>query len=432
MSKEQKNENITCKGENTMNNTLIIDKFLIFDHAEIDINKFTVFIGPQASGKSIVAKLVYFFYHLPEFVFDVAQKEGKKRELIRLLRNNFYEIFPRYSWECCEFEIKFQTTCGNIIISHQPQKSLSFNFSEHYEKTIKNLLQATNKFASTEMLIRRIEIHRHLMNKIRETQWGFIINGESSAFIPAGRSFFATLSDNIFTFLANDNKIDYFLKEFGSIYEMGDKFLSYSPDERRVIKEKFDNTCKRLLHATLFTRNGKKYLKNNQKGLEIETKDASSGQQELLPILVTMFIRSKYFFVIEEPEAHIFPESQSEIIKFIVSTQILNSNEKSFLFTTHSPYVLTTLNNLAYAGVLEAKLQQKNDSKSIEKLDKVYSIQERIPENALSAYYFNKGEVTNIIDKETGLINAEDLDKISDITSEKFSDLLELDDSEEL
>ena len=145
-----------------------------------------------------------------------------------------------------------------------------------------------------------------------------------------------------------------------------------------------------------------------------------------------MFIRSKYFFVIEEPEAHIFPESQSEIIKFIVSTQILNSNEKSFLFTTHSPYVLTTLNNLAYAGVLEAKLQQKNDSKSIEKLDKVYSIQERIPENALSAYYFNKGEVTNIIDKETGLINAEDLDKISDITSEKFSDLLELDDSEEL
>ena len=57
-----KNENVTSKGENTMKNTLVIDNFLIFDHAEIDINKFTVFIGPQASGKSIVAKLVYFFY----------------------------------------------------------------------------------------------------------------------------------------------------------------------------------------------------------------------------------------------------------------------------------------------------------------------------------------------------------------------------------
>ena len=32
----------------------------------------------------------------------------------------------------------------------------------------------------------------------------------------------------------------------------------------------------------------------------------------------------------------------------------------------------------------------------------------------------------NIIDKETGLINAEDLDKISDVTSEKFSELIAL------
>ena len=88
-------KNETCKGENTMKNTLVIDNFLIFDHAEIDINKFTVFIGPQASGKSIAAKLLYFFYHFPEFVFKVALAEEKKRELLKILKENFCEIFPR-------------------------------------------------------------------------------------------------------------------------------------------------------------------------------------------------------------------------------------------------------------------------------------------------------------------------------------------------
>jgi hypothetical protein len=65
-------------------------------------------------------------------------------------------------------------------------------------------------------------------------------------------------------------------------------------------------------------------------------------------------------------------------------------------------------------------------------LEKIYSLKERISADSLSAYHFDNGKVKNIIDKETGLINAEDLDKISDMTSEKFSDLLELDDSEEL
>ena len=109
-----KNENVTSKGENTMKNTLVIDNFLIFDHAEIDINKFTVFIGPQASGKSIVAKLVYFFYHLPEFVFDVTVKEGKRRELNTLLKNEFCEIFPKYAWNDFDFTIKFNTDFGDI------------------------------------------------------------------------------------------------------------------------------------------------------------------------------------------------------------------------------------------------------------------------------------------------------------------------------
>ena len=125
------------KGYYTMKNTLVIDNFLIFDHAEIEINKFTVFIGPQASGKSIAAKLLYFFYHFPGFIYKVAMSEGKKRELLKLLKENFYEIFPPYSWNNKNFEITLSTELGTISINHQPDKVLNFAFSEYYEDKIK-------------------------------------------------------------------------------------------------------------------------------------------------------------------------------------------------------------------------------------------------------------------------------------------------------
>lgn len=424
----KKNKNITLKGEKTMKNTLVIDNFLIFDHAEIDINKFTVFIGQQASGKSIAAKLLYFFYHFPEFIYDVTIKEGKRRELNTLLKNEFCEIFPKYAWSDFDFSVKFSTEYGDISIVHQKGKVLSFNFSDYYNDVVKHALALPKKFVAPEGRPRRVELSHYLNKEIHNLQWGFINNAESSLFIPAGRSFFATLSNNIFTFLSSDNKIDYFLRKFGVLYEWARDFYFYTADA----KNHFDEICKNLLFATHFKRGDKDFLKNKKKNLVVETKEASSGQQELLPILFTMIARRSSLFIIEEPEAHIFPESQSDIIRYIVSTQIVNSNDKSFLFTTHSPYVLTTLNNLAYAGVLEAKLRQKNDADGIEKLNQIYPIQERIPEDALSAYYFNNGKIIDIVDNETGLINAEDLDKISDITSDKFSDLLALDDAEEL
>ena len=40
---------------------LIIKNFRAIDYAEIEIKPFTVIIGEQASGKSTISKLVYFF-----------------------------------------------------------------------------------------------------------------------------------------------------------------------------------------------------------------------------------------------------------------------------------------------------------------------------------------------------------------------------------
>ena len=415
-----------------MKNTLIIDKFLIFDHAEIDINKFTVFIGSQASGKSIAAKLIYLFYLLPSAVATTVKIHKKKRFLCDGMVKTFSAIFPKYIWSNQSFTITLITEYGDFSFSHTAGKALTFKVSEYYDKLLKNIFLYQSKSNEQDNNPWEFEFFFNLEDYINEKTWGFVNIPNEIMFAPAGRSFFATLEQNVFSFLSNNLTIDYFLKKFGAQYSFcKNAAFDHEIDENKYITD----VCLKLLRGQYCRKNQKDYIREklvDGQNIDIEIKDCSSGQQELLPLLLVCTNHAYSYLMIEEPETHIFPAAQSAIIQYLVSLQYLGKNQRAFLFTTHSPYVLTTLNNLAYAGYLEEKIKNKKDSKKIKILDKIYSLKERISADSLSAYHFDNGKVKNIIDKETGLINAEDLDKISDMTNEKFSDLLELDDSEEL
>ena len=43
---------------------LKIKEFSCVDEAELQLGQLTVLIGPQASGKSVISKLIYFFYDM--------------------------------------------------------------------------------------------------------------------------------------------------------------------------------------------------------------------------------------------------------------------------------------------------------------------------------------------------------------------------------
>ena len=415
-----------------MKNLLEIKNFLIVDSAEIEIKKFTVFIGPQASGKSIVAKLFYLFYHLPEFVFDIATSRGKKRELNKAITKSFCEIFPQYAWNDKNFTIRFITDVGEISFSHKQKKALTFIVSEHYETLFKKIFAFAAKEPESNKLDRgQIEHIQKIAEMTHESNWGFINGGGSSIFIPAGRSFFACLENNVFSFLSSNIHIDYFLKEFGMIYQRARDILMKFPRKNSESMNSFPDICRKYISGTYFQKQQKDYIINIKNGLEIEVRDASSGQQELLPILFAIFRERERLFLIEEPETHIFPSSQSEIVRYIVSRQDPNTCQKSFLFTTHSPYVLTTMNNLVYAGILEERFKAHDQTEALEKLEKIYSAEERIHKNDLSAYYFNRGEAKSIIDSETGMIDAQKIDEISNTTNDKFSEMINLELGEE-
>ena len=99
---------------------LKVQNFLSLKNIEIAIKPFTVLIGPQATGKSLIAKLVYIFNHIPVIVDEILLDDSHETESTILkavsddIEKLFVNIFPAYAWKKNPFLIQF--SCQNTQI----------------------------------------------------------------------------------------------------------------------------------------------------------------------------------------------------------------------------------------------------------------------------------------------------------------------------
>ncbi len=127
---------------------------------------------------------------------------------------------------------------------------------------------------------------------------------------------------------------------------------------------------------------------------------------------------------IEELEQNLFPKSQydmvMDVVKEIKTASILTGKDSRVVMTTHSPYVLTSINLLMKAS--QALKRSVTDTVSVVKEDYI------LPIENFSAYWITpEGTLENIVDKEYGFIAGDQLDMISEILSdetEKLNDII--------
>ena len=243
-------------------------------------------------------------------------------------------------------------------------------------------------------------------------------------FVPAERSFFAMIQKNPFFFWREEDSVpvDYFIKEFGSFYSQLEAAISF---ENKNTPSSFSLRIPAGIVDGSYEYDSKEmkgYIRHDN-DVRTEMKDASSGEQEFIPIFLVL--NRKHFFgkgcIIEEPEAHLFPGAQKEMTKLLAE----NFNQSKNLFiTTHSPYLLTVFNNLVHAGLLEQKFQ--NDEERSRKLNRVVAKKYRIDPSEFAAYLVDRGVVKNIVNSKSKLINASTIDAVSDKIFSEFDQLLEL------
>lgn len=421
-----------------------INGFLTIDHANFEIRKINILIGAQAQGKSVIAKLVYFFKkYFSDAFYQSIQKFETKRDIEKKCLAQFEQIFPRYSWVNQEFSIVYKNRdCDVSIIRAKVgnKYTLKFNYCKEladFHKELKSIYKlALDRFSTgieqdQEIKIltsREIIFHDTISEKIGDSAFSKMF--KESIFIPAGRSFFATLQKNVFSFLANDLDIDTLIKEFGSRYEQSKRFHQIYQNEffrhdktNDATRKKVNKLVNDIVVGEYIYADEQDWILNEGKRTNLA--HASSGQQESLPMLLVLKTLSRMYekettFFIEEPEAHLFPSSQKQIISLIAT--VYNTFGHAFFITTHSPYILTAINNLvAGQDAYDTANGDTEKLNKLEKLEKVLPADELIRLEDVSAYTLNKGKLESIIDMENRLIGANLLDAVSDEFDLAFS-----------
>lgn len=407
-----------------------IENFLVIKNALFEINKLNIIIGPQANGKSILVKLSYFFKKLINTIFINTIKDSQSNEeLISSAKILFESYFPSYVWENTDFDITYKNEHFSIVLSNKNNDTFNLIFCDNflklkqdmeisYKKFLKKHKKDANSFLFNLMSFQDFKTDFFEKNNTNDCIKNILAN---TIFIPASRSYFINLQKNIFSFLSKDIDIDIFIKEFGAYYERSKNV--YSEIEmykklRKVDSSKFKELMDSILKGEFVHKDNKDWIQTKDSLINIS--DASSGQQESLPMLMVLYtqfiLKNKNINYIEEPEAHLFPSSQKYIIHIIAL--LYNNNNVNFI-TTHSPYILTAINNL----ILAYDVMKKKDKEILAPIiDKNLTINF----NDVAAYTIENGVLTSIKDEESRLIGMNIIDSVSDDFSEEFDKLLQL------
>jgi len=414
--------------------TIIIKNFAGIQYLKIDLSAVNVIIGPQASGKSVTVKLLYFFKSFFQEIFKSVDLGETKRDLDRRQVEKFNNYFPKEAWPKNGFSIHYIINNSHIIINKDSTSPLSFDYSEN----IKELLKKCKKFYNAERKkveqdpkVPVVRVSRNANEKYIECVQSEISQFASfnQLFIPAGRSFYANVQSGIFSFLSDNKSLDPFLIEFGAFYE-NFKRISYNEFNQLSQKKKleaFDELISSILNGRYSREKEKDYLVHldNRK---VNLSNASSGQQETLPLLIILKTLSMIRFsgkgatlYIEEPEAHLFPTAQKKIVQLLARVFNLRDYGFQIIITTHSPYILAAFNNLIQAGKLKDNQEINNND-----LFEIIPEQEIISPDCILAYSMKNGEIEILIDNSTQLISQNILDSVSDEIAIEFGQLLDL------
>lgn len=390
---------------------LIIKNFGPIVKATIDIKPFMVFIGESGSGKSVILKLLSLFrwIYKKNALRDISKNVGIKKELYRfridrMLKESGLEDF-------CVKGSEAHYYVGNSCVS------ITCNGKPHLKVT-----QLSN-----EVILEKISF-------ITDDRFAIpmLVNNQIRGTLPYHLE--KTFDDFWESF--SHSQINKRVKT--KIFDIELSLDKYSIENRLYInlknsKTQLHNASSGIksasiieLISTYFVIN-KEYMQNKYTDfiVDIFSKSQNRNPESFLQNLRTIKTnKERYSLFVEEPELSLFPNAQKKLVEYLVNLCFYLDTKKTIqvAFSTHSPYILSSLNCL----LLACEVANKNPNLK-EKVETIIPNKFWLDINKFNAFKVENGEVFSIIDKETNLILAESIDEVSEEIGETFDKLLELD-----
>ena len=444
---------------------IIIKNFGAIEHAEVEIKKVLILIGEQASGKSTIAKLIYFFKSLKDDVFNQVYQDQERDyfdenlDVISVLQEKFYNWFGSTKNFNDDFEIKFYYDFEldkSFILSLSQDKAIrcesSPNFFDDKFKDligkIKKLLQSTsnidNWLSHNQNHLAYAQIISDELNKLFNNCYQvdslFVIAGRSAT-VSYSELFERELFASIKSRLQRNNDLTYHLKTQAVDQILMLEFISKILNNKVYLKGwessslEYDNSnyvlakkkVFQILKGEYIDDDGDEKIKLNSQE-SVDLRNASSGQQEAIRILqdiiVVMRKQSKILRVVEEPEAHLFPTAQKKLVE-LLALMVNQDDDNQLIITTHSPYVLTVFNNLLFAQRVVDK-NPSTEAKVAELIPKEFWLKAK----DFSVYSLGNSSVEenikyceSIFNQQTGAIKQNYLDAVSEMLGGDFNSL---------
>lgn len=383
------------------------------------LSRCTVFIGEQGTGKSTVAKIASTFLWLEK---DFIQKQTdfnifSTNDFIQLCKNQkIHTYFSTNTYLCYKssiFTFEYKNSTFSIMKTgdffHYEGRKIMYIPSE---RNFVSVIDEADSISGLPYSLKNtIEEFRKASYKIESKNKKLPLNGFEYSFDKTTNAGFIheAKTDSTVRLSASSSGLQSFVPMF-----MITDYLS-----NNVKNEFFENlkrfSIKDQLRAENIIRTRCAYNTDMAEEIIAKLKRAYTGLSSDLTendiIILMAQLRSVlnicFFNIVEEPEQNLFPFSQIKAIEILVKS--LNSNVRNSLFiTTHSPFILSALNNFLYADKLNSKLISKEL-----KLDSRF----------FAAYLTQNGKIIDIFDRQNKMINTTVIDDCSTLLNQQYDSL---------
>lgn len=358
----------------------------------IDFKRVTVFIGNQGAGKSTVAKLFSSFSWIEKALVrgDYEKKwfERKGRMKSQFLSYHRLENYLE-SGNRGNVEIEYQ---GNACTIRYADGQLNITELTHQEYALPQVMYvpAERNFISYVRNPRELKLSSESLKEFL------------TAFDQAKDSLRGALKLPI-----NDSEIEYDrLNDILNIRGPGHKlrltdassgFQSFVP--LYLVSEYLAGTVQKKSQdrqELMSTGEAERF----KKGVEsIFTNDALTEEQKrvALSVLSARFNKTAFINIIEEPEQNLFPSSQWEILKSLLTFNSQGLHNRLIL-TTHSPYIVNYLSLAIQGKYLQQRIIERGRQELLPKLDAIVPSQALLDADDVAIYQCSErdGSITRL------------------------------------
>lgn len=383
-----------------MTERLSIRKFGPIQEADIEVRDLTIFVGPQATGKSLAAQLLCFLSGVEDTLLGPSGVSA-------MIRNPDW-----HTWDIEKIaEMALEWWLGEKPKTYTDKGAeISLNLSDkQYSLAWNGGLSIGSDFAT--------RIKGYLLGVEEATH---PLLDQSQIYIPAGRSLYSYLPPAQALLVIREQKFPGHILKFYSILEQAIREVAKarkSDLQADPLIKSSQTRIKQVMKGDLrYETQGNVLL--NIKDKAFSPQSFAAGQMEIWPFFATLQSQvlagkiSKTRFYIEEPEAHLHPGAQLKVLEIIASAV---QRGAKVLITTHSPFILYAINNFLTAGEVLASGQS---------LPSGVAEDTALTPDRVAAYRFTpRGTVRNILDRKAGLIDSTELNSLAEDLGTRFSEM---------